>query len=85
MEILPALTTPADVVDKYSYGYMSALELETPYDINTIQYLGINSSLNNFAITNVYEQQIIKIKEINLRENTLEDVFIHLTGRKLRQ
>ncbi len=26
----------------------------------------------------------IKYREINLRENTLEDVFIHLTGRKLR-
>jgi ABC-2 type transport system ATP-binding protein len=27
----------------------------------------------------------LKIKGITLRENTLEDVFIHLTGRKLRQ
>jgi hypothetical protein len=25
------------------------------------------------------------ISEIKLRENTLEDVFIHLTGRNLRQ
>lgn len=37
------------------------------------------------AIINVFKQQNIEIKEINLRENTLEDVFIHLTGRKLRQ
>ena len=37
------------------------------------------------AITNAFVQQNIKIKEISLRENTLEDVFIHLTGRKLRQ
>ena len=36
-------------------------------------------------IINAFEQHNIKIKEINLRENTLEDVFIHLTGRKLRQ
>jgi ABC-2 type transport system ATP-binding protein len=27
----------------------------------------------------------LRIKGITLRENTLEDVFIHLTGRKLRQ
>jgi ABC-2 type transport system ATP-binding protein len=27
----------------------------------------------------------LQVKEITLRENTLEDVFIHLTGRKLRQ
>jgi len=26
-----------------------------------------------------------KVKEMTMRENTLEDVFIHLTGRKLRQ
>ena len=37
------------------------------------------------AIINAFKQHNIKIKEINLRENTLEDVFIHLTGRKLRQ
>jgi hypothetical protein len=27
----------------------------------------------------------LKISEIKLRENTLEDVFINLTGRRLRQ
>jgi len=37
------------------------------------------------AIINVFKQQNIELKEINLRENTLEDVFIHLTGRKLMQ
>ena len=31
------------------------------------------------------KQQNIKISEIRLRENTLEDVFIYLTGRKLRE
>lgn len=36
-------------------------------------------------IINAFEQQSVKIKVMNLRENTLEDVFIHLTGRKLRQ
>ena len=36
-------------------------------------------------ITNHIKDQGIKINEIKMRENTLEDVFIHLTGRKLRQ
>jgi len=36
-------------------------------------------------ITNKIKEQEFKIKEMTLRENTLEDVFIHLTGRKLRQ
>lgn len=37
------------------------------------------------AIKNIAETSGLKIVEIKLRENTLEDVFIHLTGRNLRQ
>jgi ABC-2 type transport system ATP-binding protein len=36
-------------------------------------------------ITDCIKDQGFKIEGITLRENTLEDVFIHLTGRKLRQ
>lgn len=36
-------------------------------------------------ITNRIKGQGLEIKGIIMRENTLEDVFIHLTGRKLRQ
>lgn len=36
-------------------------------------------------ITSKINAQDLKIKEIKMRENTLEDVFIHLTGRKLRE
>ena len=36
-------------------------------------------------IKNIAERNGLKIAEIKLRENTLEDVFIHLTGRNLRQ
>lgn len=36
-------------------------------------------------IKNIAERNGLKISEIKLRENTLEDVFIHLTGRNLRQ
>jgi ABC-2 type transport system ATP-binding protein len=37
------------------------------------------------GITREIRKQGFKIKKMTMRENTLEDVFIHLTGRKLRQ
>jgi ABC-2 type transport system ATP-binding protein len=37
------------------------------------------------VITSSIKDAGLNIKEIKLRENTLEDVFIHLTGRMLRQ
>ncbi|MDD2286221.1 MAG: ABC transporter ATP-binding protein [Paludibacter sp.] len=37
------------------------------------------------AIKNMADNFSLTIKEYKLRENTLEDVFIHLTGRSLRQ
>jgi len=37
------------------------------------------------AIKNLAETSGLSISEIKLRENTLEDVFIHLTGRSLRR
>jgi ABC-2 type transport system ATP-binding protein len=37
------------------------------------------------AIVELLRVEHIDITEIKLRENTLEDVFIHLTGRNLRQ
>jgi ABC-2 type transport system ATP-binding protein len=37
------------------------------------------------AIKNIAEANGMTITEIKLRENTLEDVFINLTGRKLRE
>ncbi len=37
------------------------------------------------TIYKVLESENIQVTEMNMRENTLEDVFIHLTGRRLRQ
>lgn len=37
------------------------------------------------VIKNIAEKTGLKFTEMKLRENTLEDVFIHLTGRNLRQ
>lgn len=36
-------------------------------------------------IYKIFDQEGIQISSMNMRENTLEDVFIHLTGRRLRQ
>jgi len=36
-------------------------------------------------IYKVFEKENITITEMKMRENSLEDVFIHLTGRRLRQ
>ena len=36
------------------------------------------------GITKIITNHGNKVMEIRLRENTLEDVFIYLTGRKLR-
>jgi len=37
------------------------------------------------VLQDLTEKVGLKISEIKLRQNTLEDVFIHLTGRKLRE
>jgi ABC-2 type transport system ATP-binding protein len=37
------------------------------------------------VIYKILEAENIQISEMNIRENSLEDVFIHLTGRSLRQ
>ncbi|MEA3461632.1 MAG: hypothetical protein U9R49_07115, partial [Bacteroidota bacterium] len=36
-------------------------------------------------IYQVLEKEKIKVQEMKVRENTLEDVFIHLTGKSLRR
>jgi len=51
--------------------------------ILTIKSKNLIASISN--ITKMIEQHGYKVKAMTMRENTLEDVFIHLTGRKLRQ
>ena len=36
-------------------------------------------------VTEIIRSEGLNIQEMTMRENSLEDVFIHLTGRKLRQ
>ena len=35
-------------------------------------------------IYQILEKEKIVVGELNVRENTLEDVFIHITGKRLR-
>jgi ABC-2 type transport system ATP-binding protein len=37
------------------------------------------------VIYKILEDDNIQVSEMNMRDNTLEDVFIHLTGRRLRE
>lgn len=37
------------------------------------------------VIYKILEEEGIQVTQMNMRENSLEDVFIHLTGRRLRQ
>jgi hypothetical protein len=67
--------------------------------IQSLNSLSINFSISNKSILlkhpNILDQistvrskaeeSGLKVSEIRLRENSLEDVFIHLTGRNLRQ
>ena len=48
-----------------------------------IKHLNVIDQIS--TIKNLAESNGLLISEIKLRENTLEDVFIHLTGRNLRQ
>jgi len=48
-----------------------------------IKHLNVIDQIS--SIRNLAESNGLLISEIKLRENTLEDVFIHLTGRNLRQ
>jgi ABC-2 type transport system ATP-binding protein len=52
-------------------------------DLLILKYPNIIEQLP--AIKGIAESAGVSISEIKLRENTLEDVFIHLTGRNLRQ
>ena len=66
-------------------GKISRLSLDVRIagDSILIRHPGI---IDHFVeIKNIADAEHLEISEIKLRENTLEDVFIHLTGRNLRQ
>jgi ABC-2 type transport system ATP-binding protein len=59
------------------------MSIKVNEDVVFIKHSNIIEHL--LEIKNLAEKNELKIAEIKLRENTLEDVFIHLTGRNLRQ
>lgn len=64
---------------------MSSLSLNVIVNNETIliRHPGIVEHIP--AIKNIADENGLNISEMKLRENSLEDVFIHLTGRNLRQ
>lgn len=59
-----------------------AQQVKTGFDFLLIKHTNLIEQLS--LIKKLAEEQNLKIAEIKLRDNTLEDVFIHLTGRNLR-
>jgi ABC-2 type transport system ATP-binding protein len=59
------------------------MSIKVNEDVVFIKHSNIIEHL--LEIRNLAEKNELKIAEIKLRENTLEDVFIHLTGKNLRQ
>lgn len=64
---------------------LSSLSLDFKINDETvlIRHSGIIEHIP--AIKSIADENGLKISEIKLRENSLEDVFVHLTGRNLRQ
>jgi ABC-2 type transport system ATP-binding protein len=60
-----------------------SMDIRISADSLFIKHPGIIAQIP--AIKRMAEECGLRISEIRLRENTLEDVFIHLTGRNLRQ
>jgi ABC-2 type transport system ATP-binding protein len=59
------------------------LEVKTNTDSIIVKHRNVIHHLSE--IKNIAEKNGLVITEVRLRENTLEDVFIQLTGRNLRQ
>ena len=54
-------------------------------DSNTLTLRALNAVGSLAAILETLEEAGTRVGDVRVRENTLEDVFIHLTGRTLRQ
>ena len=75
-----------DVAGKID-SVLTTLELEynIEYRDKSLILKGVHLIDKMHGITSLIKETGLTINEIRLRENTLEDVFIHLTGRTLRQ
>lgn len=72
-----------DLKTELSALFPSAPEIHLSEHGFTLRALDLVDRLNRISST--LQEQGYSIKQMSLRENTLEDVFISLTGRQLRQ
>jgi ABC-2 type transport system ATP-binding protein len=68
-------------------GMLTALVSQTAVDVerNLLTVRALNAVGTLPAILNALEEAGLQASEVRVRENTLEDVFIQLTGRRLRE
>jgi len=72
-------------------SFASAMEKLEKLELKIIQtdekliIVSRNMITKVYDIYRIFESENIQITELKMRENTLEDVFIRLTGRRLRQ
>jgi ABC-2 type transport system ATP-binding protein len=66
-------------------GMVSSLSMNVKISAGSVLIKHSNIVEHIPAIKSMAETAGLTVSEIKLRENTLEDVFIHLTGRNLRQ
>jgi len=64
---------------------VSSISMDVKINTDSVLIKHTNIIEQLALIKNLAETNGLSISEIKLRENTLEDVFIHLTGRNLRQ
>jgi ABC-2 type transport system ATP-binding protein len=64
---------------------ISELSMNIKTNMNSVFIKHPNMIEHLANIKNLAETNGLSISEFKLRENSLEDVFIHLTGRSLRQ
>ena len=57
---------------------------EVNREVDRVQLRAMNLVAKIHEIYQILEQEGIAVQELKIRENTLEDVFIHLTGKSLR-
>ena len=75
-------TENKSAVDKALAPIVDAVHVDAENKLVTVRALNAVSKLA--AIIEALEGQTFSVGEVRLRENTLEDVFIQLTGRRLR-
>jgi ABC-2 type transport system ATP-binding protein len=66
---------------------LASLGTEISFDVSTLTiHLRIHNAVRHLpSILSALQRAGLEGQEVNLRSNTLEDVFIQLTGRRLRE